>query len=289
MTEQDPKKDTRRDPEPQGGRSGAKPDILSRIVRTKRREVRALVEREAGLRARAADAPEPRDFAGALGTPETVGLIAEVKRRSPGAGAIDPELDPVDRAELYHRGGASALSVLTDRSYFQGSLADLEAVRARVPLPILRKDFMIDDRQMWEARGAGADAVLLIVAILDDARLRALRELAEGLDMAVLVEAHDRNELERALRSGARIVGINNRDLRTFTTTLDVTLELLDAVPPEVTIVSESGISSRDQVEGLARRGVDAVLVGEALVRAPDPEAAARALSGVRRTARAVP
>ncbi len=254
-------------------------DILLRIVETKREEVEALVERE--LAAAADEAAPPRDFAGALAAPGSVSLIAEVKRRSPGAGAMRPTLDPVVQAAAYEGGGARAVSVLTDRTYFQGSLDDLRAVRGRVELPLLRKDFIIDPRQVYEARAAGADAILLIVRILDDHQLRDLEVLARELGMAALVEVHDGRELERALRQEASIVGVNNRDLRTFETDLEVTLELADRIPSGVTLVSESGISTRQQVERLALRGVDAVLVGEALVRAGDPETAARELSGV--------
>jgi indole-3-glycerol phosphate synthase len=284
MTEQGPNNDTRRLTETQGGTAtGAKPrgDVLARIVETKRTEVQTLRGREAELRARAGDAAPARPFAAALGEAGTVSLVAEVKRRSPGAGAIALGLDPVARARAYHEGGARALSVLTDRTWFQGSLDDLVGVRDAVPLPVLRKDFTIDERQVWEARAAGADAVLLIVRILDDRRLEELRLLAEDLGMAALVEAHDEEEVGRAVASGARILGINNRDLRTFTTRIEVTLALVRHVPPGVTLVSESGISGRSQVERLAAEGVDAILVGEALVRAGDPVAAARSLGGV--------
>lgn len=258
-------------------------NILDRIVTTKRAEVAALVGREAEVRQRAREAPHPRDFRGALTEPDTVSLIAEVKRRSPGAGAIDPSLDPLRQARCYEDGGARALSVLTDGTYFQGSLDDLAQVRDVASLPVLRKDFTIDELQIWEARGAGADAILLIVRILEDERLRAFRQLAEELGMAALVEAHDGREVERALGSGARILGVNNRDLSTFTTDLEVTMGLADRVPRNVVLVSESGISTRKQVARLGERGVDAVLVGEALVRAGDPELAARELSGVAR------
>ncbi len=255
--------------------------ILARIVRTKREEVRALKGREEELRARAEEAPPPRDFRGALVHPDRVALIAEVKRRSPGAGAIRPELDPPGLAGGYAGAGASAISVLTDRDYFGGSLEDLSAVRARVPVPVLRKDFTVDPLQVVEARGAGADAILLIVRILEDRELRELRELAEALGMSALVEAHDADEVERALASGAGILGVNNRDLRTFTTRLETTLERIPGVPPEVVFVSESGIRTRADVEQLGGAGVDAVLVGESLLRAPDPAEAAGALVGV--------
>jgi indole-3-glycerol phosphate synthase len=192
-------------------------------------------------------------------------------------------LDPVGLASSYAGAGAAAISVLTDREYFHGSLDDLAAVRASVSVPVLRKDFIISEAQIWEARAAGADALLLIVRILDGERLRGLRLLAEELGMGVLVEAHDDEELDRALESGASLVGINNRDLRDFTTRLETTLELMERVPPDVTIVSESGIRTRADVERLAGAGVDAILVGEALLKDPDPGSAAHRLVGVAR------
>lgn len=210
----------------------------------------------------------------------TVSLIAEVKRRSPGAGQIRPGLDPAAVAESYQQAGARALSVLTDGPWFGGSLADLEAVRERVGVPILRKDFTLVEEQVLEARASGADAVLLIVRILDDARLRGLRELAESLEMTALVEVHGESELERALASGARVVGVNNRDLTTFRTALAQTFDLLPLVPSDVVVVSESGIRTAADVDRLGAEGVHGVLVGEALLRAPDPGVAARALTG---------
>jgi indole-3-glycerol phosphate synthase len=263
--------------------STPEPDILSRIVGTKEGEVRDLARHAERLRREAEARGGLRDFPSALEGGQNVAVIAEVKRRSPGAGAIRPDLDPVARAAEYEAGGARALSVLTDETYFQGSIEDLARVRTAVSLPVLRKDFVIDPVQVWEARAAGADAVLLIVRILDDGRLRDLRLLAEELGMSALVEVHDEAELHRALASGARIVGVNNRDLRTFSTDVEVTLRLADRVPGEVILVSESGISRSDQVERLADAGVDAILVGEALVRAGDPAEAVRSLSGVPR------
>jgi indole-3-glycerol phosphate synthase / phosphoribosylanthranilate isomerase len=258
-------------------------NILARIVDTKRSEIARLTRSVGTLRDEALARPPARDFEGALAGNRRVSLIAEIKRRSPGAGVIDQALDPVTQARAYAAGGAAALSVLTDREYFSGSLDDLRAVRATVPLPILRKDFVLDESQIWEARAAGADAILLIVRILDDRALRELRGLAESLGMGVLVEAHDRDEVERALSSGARILGINNRDLSTFMTDVDVTLGLLDGIPPWITLVSESGISDQAQVRRVAKEGVQAILVGEALVRAPDPAGLARELSSVPR------
>ncbi len=267
---------------PAGGGGGRGRDVLERIVATKREEIEALRPRAEELARRAASAPPPRDFHGALADPSGLSLIAEVKRRSPGAGAIRPDLDPVALAERYAGGGARALSVLTDGPWFQGALEDLTRIRERVTLPCLRKDFVLDPVQVHEARAAGADAILLIVRILDDGALRELRVLAESLGMGVLVEAHDGGEVERAVASGARILGINNRDLATFVTDLQVTLDLLPAVPPEVVLVSESGIRTGGDAARLAARGVDAILVGEALVRTPDPGALARDLSAPR-------
>lgn len=276
-------KNTRRLAESQGGGSpdpGERmPDILDRIVEGKRGEVAELRARLPELRSRAADASAPRDFAGALADPQGISLIAEVKRRSPGAGAIDEGLEPVALARRYQAGGARALSVLTDGHHFGGSLDDLREVREAVSIPCLRKDFTLEEVQVYEARAAGADAILLIVRILEDGELRGLRELAEELGMAALVEAHDGAEVDRALASGATVVGINNRDLATFRTDLSVTLGVAHRVPPGVTLVSESGIRSGEDAELLAHRGVDAILVGEAMVRSRDPEALAGALS----------
>ncbi len=256
--------------------------ILDRIVATKREEVAELRRREAELEAALAGAPEARDLAGALRAPGGVAVMAEVKRRSPGAGEIRPGLDPVEVARGYEEAGAAAVSVLTDRSYFGGSLEDLARVRRAVGLPVLRKDFTVDELQVVEARGAGADAVLLIVRILDDAELRDLAAAAADLGMAALVEVHDRRELERALAAGATLLGINNRNLDTFETRLDVTEELLPLVPPTVTVVSESGIGGPDDVDRVGRAGAHAVLVGESLLRAESPARATTELVGRR-------
>jgi indole-3-glycerol phosphate synthase len=282
-------KDTRRLPETQANSPVHRPDVpnvLQVIVRSKEREIEALRSRAAELRTLAGDAPPVRDFRAALARPESVSLIAEVKRRSPGAGAIRPGLDPAKLAREYEAGGASALSVLTDGPYFGGSLADLSTIREAVQIPLLRKDFTLDPLHIWEARGAGADAVLLIVRILDDARLRDLRMLAEELGMEALVEAHGEGEVERALVSGARILGVNNRDLATFTTRLERTLELVPRVAPDVVFVSESGIRSREDVARLGEAGVDAILVGEALLLDDEPGNKARELAGIPRAPR---
>ena len=213
-------------------------------------------------------------------------MIAEIKRRSPGAGLIRPDLDPLQLAPIYQAGGAAALSVLTDRDYFGGSLEDLTGARALVGLPVLRKDFMIHESQIYEARAAGADAILLIARILDDTLLRSLRVLAEELGMTALVEAHDGEEVDRGVASGATLLGVNNRNLQTFETRLEVTLGLLDRIPPEVVLVSESGVRTRDDVRMLGDKGVDAVLVGESLLRQDDPGEGVAALAGATRRAR---
>lgn len=261
----------------------ARPDILTRIVATKRGEIDTLRPRAAELRARAADAPPARDFAAALGGHDRVRVIAEVKRRSPGAGAIRPDLDPARLARSYEAHGAAALSVLTDRDYFGGDLDDLRAARSAVALPALRKDFTLDPIQIDEARAAGADAVLLIVRILDDAALADLHGHARERGLAALVEVHDAVELERAVACGARIVGINNRDLSTFRTDLAVTEGLLDRLPGGTVVVSESGIRRGADVARLGRAGVDAVLVGESILRADDPGAQVAELAGADR------
>lgn len=262
-------------------------DILTRIVATKHREVERLRSREDEVMRAVASAPSVRSLEGALRSAGGVGLIAEVKRRSPGAGEIRPGLDPVELATAYASAGACALSVLTDQEYFGGSLEDLRRIREALPIPLLRKDFLVDRLQLLEARGAGADAVLLIVRILDDDRLGELLALSEELGMSALVEVHEAAELDRALAAGARIVGINNRDLRTFTTALEVTEAHLPGIPAGCLVVSESGIRHREDVLRLGAAGVDGVLVGESLLRAEDPGTAAAALTGCPRATRA--
>jgi indole-3-glycerol phosphate synthase len=271
-------------PETQG--SEALPGVLAEIVRTKRAELAALAARAPELEAAAERAPPPRDFHAALAAHDRVALVAECKRRSPGAGAIRPDLDPAALARDYAAAGARALSVLTDETYFGGTLADLSAARTAVQLPVLRKDFTLDPLHVVEARAAGADAVLLIVRILDDAALRALHDRATTLRMSVLVEVHDRAELARAVDLGATLIGINNRDLSTFRTDLATTLDLLDAVPDDVTVVSESGIRDRADVDRLGEAGVDAILVGETLLRADEPGRMATELASVPRRER---
>lgn len=263
--------------------------ILERILAAKRDEV-ALRRQETPLDvlADAAKAQAPaRGFRQALARPGPVRIIAEVKRRSPSKGALRTDLDPAALASAYRAGGADAVSVLTDEPFFGGSAADLHAVRAAVPLPVLRKDFIIDPYQVYEARAWGADAVLLIAAALDAGQLRELLALVGQLGMDALVEVHTAAELETALVAGAELIGINNRDLRTFVTRLEVTLELAGRIPPGPVVVSESGIQSRADVERLAAAGVHAILVGESLVTSPDPLQAVAGLAGVPRAAAA--
>jgi len=265
----------------------ALPGILAEIVQTKRQELSALVGRAKQLESAAARAEPSRGFSLALAGTESVALIAECKRRSPGAGPIRPELDPARLAAGYERAGASAISVLTDFPFFGGSLEDLGAVREATSIPILRKDFTLHPLHLLEARAGGADAVLLIVRILDDVELERLHRDAIGLGLDVLVEVHDSSELERALAIGAQIIGINNRDLATFTTDLGTTEGLLASIPSGVVIVSESGIRSREDVRRLGSTGVHAILVGEAILTAADPYQEAAGLTGVAHVARA--
>jgi indole-3-glycerol phosphate synthase len=246
--------------------------ILDRIVSYKRAEVAAARGRvpEADLEVRAAAAPSPRDFRAALEAGPGVGVIAEVKKASPSAGLIRADFDPVAIARAYAAGGAACVSVLTDGPSFGGSLGDLENVRAVVGLPLLRKDFVLDRYQLLEARSAGADAVLLIAEILEDEALpRLLRQTGE-LGLQALVELYDRANLPRVLAAGARLVGVNNRDLRTFQVRLEHTLELAAEMPPGVCLVSESGIRDGADVRRLRAAGVRAILVGETLMRCPD-------------------
>jgi indole-3-glycerol phosphate synthase len=254
---------------------------LDAILARKRAEVAALAAArpEAELRARLADAPPVRDFAGALsprGGPTRV--IAEVKRASPSAGAISAGLDAVAQAERYQAAGAAAVSVLTDGPGFGGSLADLVAVRARLGIPVLRKDFTVAGYQLVEARAAGADAALLIVAALPGDQLGRLHDLCRELGLHVLVEVHDEAEAERALAAGATLVGVNNRDLRSFAVDLATSERIVPALPGHVKGVAESGVRTREDAVRLRRAGAVNLLVGEALVRAADPGALLREL-----------
>ena len=256
-------------------------DILARIVETKWGEIAAAKARvpEAELRQRIYDLP-PRGFAAALRVPGEVRVIAEVKKASPSAGVLRADFDPVAIGRTYEAHGAAALSVLTDESYFQGKLEYLSAVRAAVAVPCLRKEFILDRYQLLEAAAAGADAVLLIAEILPGERLKELHQEALALDLDVLVELHDADQLPRVLDCGATIVGINNRDLRSFVTRLEHTLELLPRIPAGITVVSESGIKTRADMAKLKAAGVHAVLVGESLMRSPDIGAALDDLRG---------
>ena len=262
------------------------PGILAEIVEKKRGEVATLRPQANRLEAAVGNSPVVRDFLGGITSCEHVSLIAECKRRSPGAGLIRPDLEMETVSRLYEEGGAAALSVLTDAPYFGGSLEDLRIARETTSLPILRKDFTLDPLQILEARVAGADAVLLIVRILDDEVLQRLIAETEALGMAALVEVHDERELKRALEVGAGIIGINNRDLATFTTDLDTTIRLLERVPEDIIVVSESGIRVPEDVDRLGGVGVDAVLVGESLLRSSDPGVAAQELARIPRVER---
>ena len=252
------------------------PDILARILERKHEEIAEGV-REVPLtemRRRAADAPPPRGFRAALDAKIGEGrpaVIAEIKRASPSRGIIRRNFDPSRIAAGYERGGAAALSVLTDREFFQGAPEHLRAARAATALPVLRKDFLIHPWQLHEARAMGADCVLLIVAALDDGPLRELADLAGEIGLDTLVEVHDEAELDRALRIPAPLIGINNRDLRTFETSLATTERLAARVPAGLRAVTESGIASREDVTRLRARDVHAFLVGEAFMSAPDP------------------
>lgn len=258
-------------------------DILQRILETKRAEVlaaRAAVPL-AEMERRARAAPPPRDFVGALRARIAAGrpaVIAEVKRASPSKGLLRADFRPAEIARSYERGGAACLSVLTDREYFQGAQEHLAEARAACALPVLRKDFMVDPYQVLEARALGADCILLIAAALTPAQMRELEALARDLGMAVLAEVHDGAELDAALTLQTPLVGINNRNLRTFETRLETTLELMGRIEPPRIVVTESGIGTPEDVRRLTRQGIQAFLVGEAFMRAVDPGAA---LSGL--------
>jgi indole-3-glycerol phosphate synthase len=264
--------------------------ILPEILASKRDEVTMLHRPGVGdlLRSQALVAPPTRDFASALhATAGTLAVIAEIKRRSPSKGDLAPDLDPALTAKAYAAGGAACLSVLTDRQYFGGSVADLDAARGACDLPILRKDFVIDPVQVYETRAVGADAILLIVAAVpDDGLLVELHSLAIDLGLSVLVETHDDAELDRALAVGARIVGVNARDLGTFAEDLGVGERLASRLGAEVIAVAESAIRSTDDAQRMAAAGYDAVLIGEMLVRAPDASVAVRELATIPRRGR---
>ena len=251
-------------------------DILKKIVDVKRQEVAAALKRKS-LQAVRADAESrvlTRDFVGALRSKiaaNQAAVIAEVKKASPSKGVLRDDFIPADIAQSYAEHGAACLSVLTDKEFFQGSVDYLKQARASCDLPVLRKDFMVDAYQVYEARAMGADCILLIAACLDNAQMAELEAIAHSLDMAVLVEVHDGDELQRALTLKTPLVGINNRNLRTFEVSLDTTLGMLKDVPQDRLLITESGILSRADVQKMRSANVHAFLVGEAFMRAPDP------------------
>lgn len=255
----------------------AVPDILARIVASKRAALPHLVSGRAALERRAAARTDFRDFRAAL-TSRCTAIIAEIKQASPSKGVLTRNFEPASLARIYASGGAAALSVLTDSEFFKGSLADLESARAAAPVPVLRKDFTIGEFNVIEAAAHGADAILLIAAILDESEMRRLRELAAQYRLAALVEVHDEAELDSALASGAQIVGVNNRNLHTFETVIETSLRLAEKIPAEVIKVSESGIHSRADVAKLKAAGFQAFLIGEHLMKSADPSAALREL-----------
>jgi indole-3-glycerol phosphate synthase len=255
----------------------AVPDILARIVERKHSELAALAPHRAELERRAANRVPARDFSTQL-TANVPAIISEIKQASPSKGVLSADFDPVGIACTYHQGGAAALSVLTDRDFFKGSLADLEAARKAVPIPVLRKDFTLEDLHVIEAAAHGADAILLIAALLDAIQMRRLREIAESFGMAALVEVHDEGELSPALDSGAKIVGVNNRNLHTFEVTLETSLRLVAKMPASIVKVAESGIRSKADVALLRDAGFHAFLVGEHLMKSADPAQALREL-----------
>ena len=256
--------------------TSAVPDILTRIVERKRAEISELQRKTGVFERKIAARRDFRDFAAAISSAPAI--IAEIKKASPSRGVLAAEFDPAVIARSYESGGAAALSVLTDHQFFQGSLGDLESARRATALPVLRKDFVLDTVQILESAAHGADAILLIAAIISDSELGSFRQTAEGLGIAAVVEIHNEPELQRAIASGARIIGVNNRDLRTFTVSLDTSLRLAELIPPGVIRVSESGIESRADIERLRQAGYHAFLVGERLMRAAVPEQALREL-----------
>jgi indole-3-glycerol phosphate synthase len=260
-------------------------DILDKIVAVKRQEVAAALTRKslAVMRADAESRVLTRDFVGALRKKIAAGkpaVIAEIKKASPSKGVLREDFIPADIAQSYAEYGAACLSVLTDVQFFQGEVDYLKQARASCQLPVLRKDFMVDPYQIYESRSMGADCILLIAACLDDAQMKDLEAIARSQDMAVLVEVHDGAELDRALKLKTPLIGINNRNLKTFEVTLDTTLALKALVPTDRLLVTESGIQTRDDVLRLGAAGINAFLVGEAFMRAPDPGEALATLFG---------
>lgn len=256
-------------------------DILDRIVEARRESIahRKRVLPDVALRIAAQKIGPPRDFPGAL-SHHGFNVIAELKKASPSRGVIRADYTPATLAPALESSGAMALSVLTEEDFFSGSLADLKAARSATQIPVLRKDFIIDPWQVWETRAAGADSFLLITAILAGETLRELLELGRSLHMEPLVEVHSREELDRAIAVGARIIGVNNRDLRNFEVRLQTSLELIDAIPYNCIAVSESGLRSHDDLVRLRSTGFDAFLIGEQLMKEPDPCVPLRELIG---------
>lgn len=261
------------------------PDILSRILKRKREEINERIEKVPlrKLSQRVAANTPPRGFLEAIDARillQQTAVIAEIKKASPSKGILRPDFNPIDIAKSYQQNGATCLSVLTDKDYFQGSETHLQAVRAVSMLPILRKDFIIDPYQIYEARAIGADCILLIVAALGDALLHELVSLAQHLGMDVLIEVHNQEELKRALSLNTRLIGINNRNLRTFEIDLNTTLNLLPLIPKRNIVIAESGIRTARDIAKLRNAGVNAFLVGEAFMRAKDPGVAMAKLFG---------
>lgn len=256
--------------------------ILDKIVATKREEIQLAKQdqTEAALRAQLVDAPPVRDFFAALAADGPIKLIAEVKKASPSKGVIREDFRPVEIAKSYEAAGASCLSVLTDEQYFQGSLEYLREIRRAVSLPVLRKDFILDSYQLLEARVAGADAVLLIAECLDDCNLRKLHNEAIDLGLTPLVELYEPENLQRVFDAGATLIGVNNRDLRTFEVDLDHTIRMREQIPDQCVVVGESGIRMREDVVRLEEAGVDAILVGESLMAQSDITGAVHDLLG---------
>lgn len=247
---------------------------LDKIIDYKRQELEA-VRRKVSLkdvRAMAENTEPARDFVGGLKSPKGgISIIAEVKKASPSAGVIRPDFDPIRIAATYEENGAACLSVLTDEHFFQGSLKYLEEIRARVKIPLLRKDFTLDAYHTYEARAHGADAVLLIVRVLEDAQIKDYTALAKDLGMAALVEVHDEREMERAKKAGATLIGVNNRNLDTFQVDLETSVRLSKIAPEKATLVAESGISTSEHIRKLYDAGLYAFLIGESLMKDPDP------------------
>ncbi|MEB4590310.1 indole-3-glycerol phosphate synthase TrpC [Candidatus Thiothrix sp. Deng01] len=258
-------------------------DILQKILRTKQEEIafRSMSHPLSQLKEEAAAASPVRGFLQSMRRRLMAGdpaIIAEIKKASPSKGVIRADFDPVAIAQSYEQGGAACLSVLTDAQYFQGHETYLQAARAACNLPVIRKDFIVDPYQVYEARAIGADCILLIVAALTDAQMMELYQLAAELEMDVLIEVHDQDELERTVRLNAPLIGVNNRNLRTFTTSLQTTLDLLPRIPSDALLVTESGIHSQADIQLMRTHGVHAFLVGEAFMRAQDPGAELRNL-----------